>query len=254
MVNYPKWILKLPGRSFLHDSNDDKEYRRKEYQIRHGIFFHTQIMDSTIEPIQQPGVIYLSNLPDGIKPLSIRQLLSKYGEIGRIFLKKDSDIDDLSNKKLKSKGRYIEGWVEFVNKKIAKHVSKFLNSSNMGSFNNQLPAGIKKRHKYYDYTWNIRYLPGFEWSGVNHGHGLEPGSYSKRKTHEIIKTKKEVKFYLEKADKDRLLNKIVAQREQKNPGRAQKSSRTVKYTKNKNIIHQHQNKIVTPGILSKLFK
>lgn len=51
--------------------------------------------------------------------------------------------------------KYIEGWVEFVDKKIAKDVAEILN--------NQIVGG-KKRNYYHDDIWNIKYLKGFKWT------------------------------------------------------------------------------------------
>lgn len=34
----------------------------------------------------RPGIIYLSRIPPYMKPLKVRQIFSKYGEVGRIFL------------------------------------------------------------------------------------------------------------------------------------------------------------------------
>ena len=33
-----------------------------------------------------PGVVYLSRIPPFMKPIKVRQLLSEYGEVGRVFL------------------------------------------------------------------------------------------------------------------------------------------------------------------------
>lgn len=34
----------------------------------------------------RPGIIYLSRIPPYMKPLKVRQIFSKYGEVGRVFL------------------------------------------------------------------------------------------------------------------------------------------------------------------------
>ena len=33
-----------------------------------------------------PGIVYLSRIPPFMKPIKVKQLLSEYGEIGRVFL------------------------------------------------------------------------------------------------------------------------------------------------------------------------
>ena len=43
--------------------------------------------DPTMET--EPGIIYLSRIPTNMNVKIIRNLLSQYGEIGRIFLQRD---------------------------------------------------------------------------------------------------------------------------------------------------------------------
>eukprot|EP00879_Flechtneria_rotunda_P007483 GHRR01007850.1.p2 GENE.GHRR01007850.1~~GHRR01007850.1.p2 ORF type:complete len:171 (+),score=58.37 GHRR01007850.1:1723-2235(+) len=75
------------------------------------------------------GIIYISRLPPHMKPGKLRQLLSAYGEIGRIYCTPE---DQGARKQRKKKGgnsgkNFIEGWVEFEDKAIAKQVAAALN-------------------------------------------------------------------------------------------------------------------------------
>lgn len=59
------------------------------------------------------------------------------------------------NGKIKKKNKirtksFTEGWVEFESKKIAKYVAATLNNTQVSS---------KKKSKFYDVIWNIKYLP-----------------------------------------------------------------------------------------------
>lgn len=49
---------------------------------------------------------------------------------------------------------FTEGWVEFMDKKVAKSVSETLNCSKIGH---------RKGKAFYDDLWNIKYLPKFKW-------------------------------------------------------------------------------------------
>lgn len=49
---------------------------------------------------------------------------------------------------------FIEGWVEFKDKKVAKALAEHLNMKNIGG---------KRQSKYYHDMWNIKYLPKFKW-------------------------------------------------------------------------------------------
>lgn len=56
--------------------------------INHYNSDHVRIPSETQMDVKKPGIVYITNIPPEIKPISVRQLLSKYGEIGRVFLKK----------------------------------------------------------------------------------------------------------------------------------------------------------------------
>ena len=53
------------------------------------------------------------------------------------------------------KRNFIEGWVEFHDKRVAKTVALMLNNT---------PIGGKKRSYYHDDLWNIKYLSKFRWT------------------------------------------------------------------------------------------
>lgn len=57
-------------------------------------------------------------------------------------------------RKFKKNLKYAEGWVEFLNKKIAKAVARDLNCT---------AVGRKKNSE----LWNIKYLPRFAWIHLN---------------------------------------------------------------------------------------
>lgn len=109
--------------------------------------------------IRKTGLIYLPSLPPFIKPVKIRQLLSKYGEINRIYLAPEDSKIAARRKKYGGSGRtnFTEGWVEFVDKKVAKSVAAMLNGTCIGG---------KKRSRFHDDIWNLKYLPGFKWDGL----------------------------------------------------------------------------------------
>ena len=74
----------------------------------------------------------------------LRLLLSKYGEVERIFLEKDK----LSGKKTK-RTKYVEGWIEFKKKSVAKIVAFSLNGK---------PIEGKRRSPFSGSLWNLKYL------------------------------------------------------------------------------------------------
>lgn len=52
-------------------------------------------------------------------------------------------------KKKEASRRFTEGWVEFKKAKVAKYVAATLNNKQIST---------RKRSKFYDVLWNIKYL------------------------------------------------------------------------------------------------
>lgn len=105
------------------------------------------------------GVIYLSSIPPYMKPAKMRQILSRFGQVDRLFLKREAD--DKHKRRLKSGGNkktmYEEGWAEFIRKRDAKLCAITLNGNIIGG---------KKGTFYHDDILNVKYLPGFKWADL----------------------------------------------------------------------------------------
>ena len=43
-----------------------------------------------------PGIVYLSRIPPFMKPIKVKQLLSEYGEVGRVFLQPEGRLSLVS--------------------------------------------------------------------------------------------------------------------------------------------------------------
>ncbi|KAK4470709.1 hypothetical protein MN116_006237 [Schistosoma mekongi] len=97
-----------------------------------------------------PGIIYLSTIPNGMNVSIVSDIMRQFGEIGRVYL--------VPKKKKAGKYRqYEEGWVEFLNNKTAKRVSKRLNCTEV------LGA---KRNPWFGELWNIRFLKDTSWNDL----------------------------------------------------------------------------------------
>ncbi|CCC67129.1 hypothetical protein NCAS_0A05710 [Naumovozyma castellii] len=105
------------------------------------------------------GVVYLSRIPPYMKPAKMRQILSKFGEIDRLFLKREND--QKHTRRIKGGGNkkamYEEGWGEFIRKRDAKLCAMTLNGNIIGG---------KKGTFYHDDILNVKYLPGFKWADL----------------------------------------------------------------------------------------
>eukprot|EP00820_Chromera_velia_P021604 Cvel_30106.t1-p1 / transcript=Cvel_30106.t1 / gene=Cvel_30106 / organism=Chromera_velia_CCMP2878 / gene_product=Pre-rRNA-processing protein esf2, putative / transcript_product=Pre-rRNA-processing protein esf2, putative / location=Cvel_scaffold4244:9559-10459(+) / protein_length=129 / sequence_SO=supercontig / SO=protein_coding / is_pseudo=false len=124
-------------------------------------------MSSALEEIQErenkSGVIYLSSIPPYMKPQHLRNVLSQYGQVGRIYMTPEDAAATQSRKKMSQgklkRKKYVDGWVEFPDKSLAKSVAAALNGRTFGG---------KKRHNFWrDFTWTMRYLPKFKWHHLN---------------------------------------------------------------------------------------
>ena len=76
------------------------------------------------------------------------------------------------------------------------------------ALNNQ-PIGGKKRHNMFrDDIWTIKYLPKFKWSNLTEKLSYDQKMRESRLKAEMGKAKKEMNFYLEKADLKKKLDKM----------------------------------------------
>lgn len=144
--------------------------------------------------VEKTGVCYLSRIPPFMKHTKLRSMLVKYGEIGRIYLNPEDSKISAKRKKYKKNRRvnYTEGWVEFIDKKIARQVASMLNNTNMGG---------KKRSYYYDDIWNIKYLPKFKWNNLTEQLAYELKVKEQRMKNEISLAKRENKIYLKNVER-----------------------------------------------------
>lgn len=90
-----------------------------------------------------------------MKPAKIRQLLSKYGEIGRVYLAPEDSSIARKRKKYRGNKRqnYTEGWVEFRDKSVARSVVEMINGISSGFYSSGQIIGGKKRTYYHDDIW-----------------------------------------------------------------------------------------------------
>lgn len=105
------------------------------------------------------GVIYFSSIPPYMKPAKMRQILSRFGNVDRLFLKREDDQKHRQRTRGggNKKAMYEEGWAEFISKRNAKLCAQTLNGNIIGG---------KKGTFYHDDILNVKYLPGFKWADL----------------------------------------------------------------------------------------
>ncbi|KAJ2101578.1 RNA-binding ATPase activator esf2, partial [Coemansia sp. S142-1] len=156
---------------------------------------------------RKSGVVYMSRVPPFMKPIKVRQMLQKYGDIGRIYLIEEDD----QRRKRRVKGggnrkrQFTEGWIEFTNKKYAKAVASMLNNTQMG--------GGKKHGFYHDDLWNLKYLPKFKWRHLAEQLAGERAAKEQRLETEMGQSRRELDAYLKNVERARKIGGIKARRE-----------------------------------------
>ena len=160
------------------------------------------------QAIQKTGVIYISRIPPFMKPTKIRSLLSPYGPIDRIFLTPEdpqthhSRVRSGGNKKR----RFIDGWVEFLDKRDAKRVAETLNAQMIGG---------KKGGYYHDDLWNIKYLTGFKWNHLTEQIANENAERAARLRSEISRTRRLDREFVRNVERSKMLTGMQRKREMK---------------------------------------
>ncbi|XP_037335700.2 activator of basal transcription 1 isoform X2 [Pungitius pungitius] len=152
-----------------------------------------------------PGVIYLGHIPPRLRPKHLRNLLSVYGEIGRIFLQpEDSQVRRRKKKSGLRRCDFTEGWVEFRDKRVAKKVAASLHNS---------PMGTKNRQRFSSDLWCIKYLHRFQWTHLSERLAYEQTVLQQRLRTEVSQAKRETNFYLSNVDKSAHLDLVRRKRQ-----------------------------------------
>ncbi|XP_006872840.1 PREDICTED: activator of basal transcription 1 [Chrysochloris asiatica] len=150
-----------------------------------------------------PGIVYLGHIPPRFRPLHVRNLLSAYGEVGRVFFqpedgfvrrkkKKAAAAATGEKKRSKYSKDYTEGWVEFRDKRVAKRVAASLHNT---------PMGARRRSPFRYDLWNLKYLHRFTWSHLSEHLAFERQVRRQRLRAEVAQAKRETDFYLQSVER-----------------------------------------------------
>lgn len=94
----------------------------------------TKELEDNRARIEKTGVVYLSRTPPFMKPGKVRQILSRFGELDRIFLAPEDPKSYTRRVRFggNKKRNFVEGWVEFKDKRKAKLCASTLNGQIIG--------------------------------------------------------------------------------------------------------------------------
>lgn len=157
-------------------------------------------LERDLKKIEKSGVVYLSRVPPFMKPAKVRSIMSRFGEINRVFLAPEDPKSRL--RRIKSGGNkktmYTEGWIEFVKKKQAKLAADTLNGNIVGG---------KKGSYYHDDILSVKYLHKFKWHNLTEQIALEAQSRHEKLKAEIAQATAQNKAFIEGVEKKRMQDK-----------------------------------------------
>lgn len=153
------------------------------------------------------GVVYISRIPPAMTPSNLRQHLTPFGTIGRVYLAPDDrkaahakKLPKRAKKTLRQKSAFTEGWVEFIKKKEAKAAAEILNGR---------PYGGKRGSRFREDLWCIKYLgSAFKWSSLTERISYENAVREQKMRQEISHARREDKAFLGQVEKARVIKKI----------------------------------------------
>ena len=194
------------------ESNLNNEDAEQESILDNGDADHNSTLDSEDHERESPvddrlavqkknykfGVIYLSYIPDGLTVRMLREIMSQFGEVGRIYL--EPEASNLTSKRKK----YTEGWVEFKKKRVAKEVATDLNGTeiNYGKKHSILRGQI----------WSIKYLHKFKWSHLMDQLHMDKTTRDHKRRFEMSQVKKQADFYQKMTERSRFMKNRGSQR------------------------------------------
>jgi ESF2/ABP1 family protein len=144
----------------------------------------------------ETGVIYLSRVPPFMLPHEVRSHFISFGPIGRLYLTPLS-------KNSSRRPLFVDGWVEFLKKRDAKTAVLALHGNLIGG---------KKRGRFHDDLWSLKYLSGFKWSDLTEKISYENAVKEEKIKNERAQARRETQFYLKQAEKAKVLKKISAKK------------------------------------------
>lgn len=107
--------------------------------------------------------------------------------------------------------QFTEGWVEFLDKHVAKAVAAMLTNQ---------PMGGNKRGFYASDVWSIKYLKHFKWHHLTEKVAYEKRVAAAKLRAELSKAKKEAELYVSRVEQAHALEHMEAKRKGKAKGGA----------------------------------
>lgn len=156
--------------------------------------------------LRKRGVVYVSRIPPRMGPTKAKALLGEFGVVTRIYLEEEDKAARKRRQRASGASggkRYREGWVEFEDKKVAKHIATSLNNT---------PITNHKRNVHYGDLWNLKYLNKFQWSHLTEKVAYERRIREQRLKIEMMKARKENQAYSSLVEAGKTMDRIESRR------------------------------------------
>lgn len=202
--NSSSTLEKKPNEESENGSEDIK--RKKKKKVHKLSLEETEDFN---EKLRKRGVVYLARIPPRMGPSKVKSLLGEFGEVTRVYLEEEDK--SVRKKRQKASGtrvgkRYIEGWVEFEKKHVAKRVAQALNCTHITNH---------KRSVHYGDLWNIKYLPKFKWEHLSEKVAYERRMREQKLRLEMVHAKKENQAYSSLVEAGKVMDRIEMKRQKK---------------------------------------
>jgi len=186
-------------------SNQKEEAVTKKRKLRR--LDMAQVEDYN-EKLKRRGVVYIARIPPAMGPAKVKSLMEDFGEVTRVYLVEEDASERKRRRRAGGNGskRYLEGWVEFSERWVAKRVGLSVNNT---------PITNNKRSKHYGDRWNVKFLRKFQWSHLTEKVAYERRMREQKLTMEMLQAKKENAAYASLVEAGRKIDKIEQKRKRK---------------------------------------
>jgi ESF2/ABP1 family protein len=160
--------------------------------------------------LKKRGVIYLARVPPRMGPTKVKQILSDFGVVTRIYL----EPEDKAAKKRRQRAtgsksggkRYKEGWIEYESKKVAKRVASTLNNTSITNH---------KRSVHFGDLWSMKYLNKFQWDHLTEKVAYERRMREQKLRIEMVNARRENQAYSNLVEAGKVMDRIDKRRQKR---------------------------------------
>jgi ESF2/ABP1 family protein len=199
-----------------HEGDASDHLTKKNNKIHHKLSLEQTERDFN-RVLRKRGVVFISRVPPRMTPTKLKRLLSnhfptrknsKEDDVTRIYLVEEDYSVRKRRRKMGGNGskRYIEGWIEFRDKKMAKYIAAALNNTAISNF---------KRDVHYGDLWNLKYLRKFSWSHLTEKVAYERRVREQKLRLETLQARKETASYKQLVEAGQKIDYIQQRKERK---------------------------------------